>query len=92
MCFTSERGMPRVHPLITVERHTEQVAPRLTAVIIEPDAMRVSFVYCGRTSSLPRLFVPNSRDDSSERACRRRRAASLRSAAGRGPASTRAVN
>lgn len=49
---------PRPTLEITVEGHTEKVAPRLTAAIIEPDVMRVSFVHCGRTSSLPRVFIP----------------------------------
>ncbi len=48
--------LPRLD--IEVEGQSECVDPLLTAVVIEPDALLVSFVYCGRTASLPRIFIP----------------------------------
>src|SRR5690606_35815582 len=47
---------PRIE--ITLEGNAERVPPLLTGVVIEPDELRVSFVYCGRTKGLPRVFIP----------------------------------
>ncbi len=47
---------PRIE--ITLEGNTERVPPLLTGVMIEPDELRVSFVYCGRTKGLSRVFIP----------------------------------
>jgi hypothetical protein len=43
---------------IAIEGHTETPPPLLTAVVLSPEALRVSFVYVARTSSLPRRFIP----------------------------------
>lgn len=43
---------------ITIEESFERPPPLCTAVIIEPDAERVSFVYVAKTKSLPRTFIP----------------------------------
>lgn len=47
---------PRIE--ITIEGAAEQVPPLLTGVVVEPDELRVSFIYCGRTKGLPRVFIP----------------------------------
>jgi hypothetical protein len=43
---------------IAIEGHKEAPPPLLTAVVLSPDALRVSFVYVARTRSLPRRFIP----------------------------------
>jgi hypothetical protein len=43
---------------IDIEGHEDKPPPLLTAVIIEPDHLRVSFVYVAKTDSLPRTFIP----------------------------------
>jgi hypothetical protein len=43
---------------IAIEGHLEAPPPLLTGVVIEPEALRVSFVYVARTRTLPRRFIP----------------------------------
>jgi hypothetical protein len=43
---------------IIIDGQSETPPSTLTSVVIEPDELRVSFVYVARTRSLPRTFIP----------------------------------
>jgi hypothetical protein len=57
---------PRLHFLVpspprielTIDGQRDTPPPLMTAVVIEPEQLVVSFVYVARTQSLPRRFIP----------------------------------